>query len=95
MSSAKRSHVRSPRRWSKVERPPAAHRGREHWVVRWIGVANRRAPKPADEIVIEAPRTYIIQLRWADIFGRPTYIEPAGILRSARTIVRLMPRRGR
>jgi hypothetical protein len=77
MSSGKRDHVRSARRWSKPERSPTSRRGREHWVVRWIGAANNRRSKAAAAAAIEMPCAEIIPLSWADTFGRPMRVAPA------------------
>jgi hypothetical protein len=76
MSSGKRDHVRSAQRWSKPERSPASRRGREHWVVRWIGAANNRRSKAAAANAIEPPCAEIIPLSWADTFGRQMRVAP-------------------
>jgi hypothetical protein len=79
VSTAKRDNSRSTRRGSKSEQPPASRRGREHWIVRWIG-AKRRMPKPIIEVAIEAPSARIIPLSWADTFGRAACTEPTGTI---------------
>lgn len=77
MSSGKRDHARSARRWSKPERSPTSRRGRENRVVRWISAANNRRSKAAAAAAIEMPCAEIIPLSWADTFGRPMRVAPA------------------
>jgi hypothetical protein len=78
MPPAKRNDSRSAQRWSKPDRPPASCRGRGQWVVRWIGAAKRRLPKPVASSETEVPSAQIIKLSWADTFGRPMRVAPAG-----------------
>ncbi|MGU3661816.1 hypothetical protein [Methylobacterium fujisawaense] len=54
-------------------------------VVRWIGAAKRRLAKPIAAAEIEVPSARIIQLSWANTFGRPVRAAPAGV------VVRLLP----
>ena len=75
MSPSQRVAIRPAQRWSKPEQLPASLRGRAHWVVRWIGAAKRRSPKLIE--VVTGPGARIIQLSWADTFGRPVRIAPA------------------
>lgn len=91
MSLAKRGHIRSTQRWSVPKRGLPSRRGRERWVVRWIGAASRRHPEKVALAAIEAPSARVIQLSWADTFGRPTRSELTGILQPAGAIVRLRP----
>jgi hypothetical protein len=77
MLSAKRDESRSTRRGSKSEQPPASRRGREHWVVRWIGAAKRRSKKSTEIAAVETRTAHIIRLRCADTFSRPVRPEVA------------------
>lgn len=88
MPSDKRADIRSAQRWSVPERPPASRRGRRNWVVRWIGAAKRRASKPVPAERLASAQ--IIQLSWADTFGRPVPIAPARLLQFAGALVPLM-----
>jgi hypothetical protein len=89
MPSDKRADIRSAQRWSVPEQPPATRRGRGSWVVRWIGAAKRRAPKPVP--VGTGPGAQIIRLSWVDTFGRPVRIAPARLLQFAGALVPLLP----
>ncbi len=91
MSPAKRDANRPSRRWSKPEQPPTSRCGGGYWVVRWIGAAKRRAAKLAETPAIAAPSADIINLNWADTFGRPAQNRSLGFLQPAGTIVRLIP----
>ena len=90
MSSGKRDHVRSAQRWSRPERSPASCRGREHWVVRWIGAANLRRPRTVTAAPIELPGAEIIPLSWADPFGRPMRNFPSRLFQSVGVLVPLL-----
>jgi hypothetical protein len=91
MSLARRGHIRSTYRWSLPERGLPSRRGRERWVVRWIGAASRRHPEKVALAAIDAPGARVIQLSWVGTFGRLTRSEPTEILQQARAIVRLRP----
>ena len=71
MCPAKRDDSYSIRRRSKSDQPPASRRGREHWIVRWIGAAKRRSKKPTKVSAVETLGGSIIRLSWADTFSRP------------------------
>ncbi|WP_267359359.1 MULTISPECIES: hypothetical protein [unclassified Methylobacterium] len=85
MPPVKHAKIRSAQRWTKPESAPTLRRGRGNWVVRWIGAAKRRFPKQLAAAAIEVPCARIIQLSWADTFGRPARLAPAGV------VVRLLP----
>lgn len=91
MSSGKRGDIRSAQRWSKLERSPASLRGREHWVVRWIGAANLRRSRPVKVAAIDVPGAQIIELSWADTFGRPMRIASARLFQFAGALIPLLP----
>jgi hypothetical protein len=78
MSAAKRDDVRSAQRWSKPGRSPASGHRPGKLVVRWIGAAKRRLAKPVAAAEIKLPSAQIIKLSWADTFGRPMRLAPAG-----------------
>jgi hypothetical protein len=80
MSLIKRDGCHSTRRGSKCEQPPALRRGREHWVVRWIGAAKRRTKNPIESAPIETSGARIIRLSCADTFGRPVCPEVASMI---------------
>ena len=90
MFPAKRDNIRSAQRWSKPERSPASRRGREHWVVRWIGAANLRRSKLIEAAAIAVPGTQIIQLSWVDTFGRPVRIIPARLFQFAGALIPML-----
>ena len=90
MSSTQRNDIRPVRRQFLPQKPPASRRGREFWIVRWIGAGKQRTSTLAADVAVEAPSAQIIQLNWADTFGRSPHAEPAGVLRPAGTVVRLM-----
>jgi hypothetical protein len=71
MSSTKRSDRFPGRRGATSEKSPASRRGREHWVVRWIGAAKRRSKKPSKIAAADTPGGLIIRLTCADTFLRP------------------------
>ncbi|WP_149314168.1 hypothetical protein [Methylobacterium sp. P1-11] len=83
MLAAKRNNVRPGRRKPASQLPATSVLRRGDWIVRWIGTAKRRAAKLADRPAVEAPSARIIQLSWADTFGRPVCTAPTG------TVVRL------
>lgn len=83
MPSGKRDDIRSAQRWSKPERSPASRRGREHWVVRWIGAASFRRSRLAKVAAVGVPGAQIIQLSWADALGRPLRIVPVRLFQFA------------
>ena len=89
MSPAKRDDSRPARRWSKLKPLPALQQGRGRWIVRWIGAAKRRASKLVE--VEPAPSAQIIQLSWADTFGRPLRIAPARLLQLVGVMIPLLP----
>ena len=78
MSSAKREGRRSTRRVFKSDQPPALRRGRENWVVRWIGAAKRRSKRQIEASIAETLGCRIIRLSSADTFGRPIQADLAG-----------------
>ena len=90
MSPAKRDNIRSAQRWSKPERSPASRRGRENWVVRWIGAASFRRSRPVEIATIDIPGAQIIRLSWADTFGRPVRIAPTRLFQFAGAMVPLL-----
>ena len=91
MSPDKRDDSRPGRRWSKREQQPTSRRGREHWVVRWIGAAKRRASKPVETSAVAASSARIIKLSWADTYGRSAQAGPVVLPRPAGMTVRLVP----
>ena len=91
MSPVKHDDVRPAQRWSKPGRAPASRRGRENWLVRWIGAAKFRTARAVAKTAIEAPSARIIELGWTETLGRPVRTGPAGILRPAGTIAPLLP----
>ena len=90
MSPVKRGDIRPAQRWSVSKRTPASRRGREHWVVRWIGAANLRGSRSIKVAAIALPGAQIIRLSWADTFGRPMRILPARLLQFAGALVPLL-----
>ena len=88
MFPPRRDDIRTAQRWSKPEQKPASLRGREHWVVRWIGAAKRRTPRPV--VAATGPGAQIIQLSWADTFGRPVRIAPTRLFQLVGAIVPLL-----
>ena len=78
MSSAKRDGRRLTWRIVKLEQPPALRRGREHWVVRWIGAAKYRSKRSVKGSIPVAVSAHIINLRCADTHARPVRPERAG-----------------
>lgn len=90
MSATKHNDNRPIRRWSKPKQPPISRRGREHWVVRWIGAANLRRSKPVSVATVEAPCAEIIRLSWADTFGRPMRTAPGRLFQSAGIMIPLL-----
>jgi hypothetical protein len=80
MPAAKRNDTRSAQRWSKPGRSPAPGHKPGKLVVRWIGAAKRRLTKPIAAAEIEQPSAQIIKLSWADTFGRPMRLAPAGVV---------------
>lgn len=80
MSSGKRDYSRSTRPGSKSEKPPASRRGREHWVVRWIGAAKRRSKKPTKVAAAGSPGGLVIRLTCADTFLRPARPHLTGMI---------------
>ena len=90
MSLGKRDHARSAQRWSQPERSPASCRGREHWVVRWIGAAKFRRSRPVTAAPIELPGAEIIPLSWADTFGRSMRKLPSRLFPSVGVLVPLL-----
>ena len=89
MFPTRRDDIRPAQRWSVPEQPPASRRGRAQWVVRWIGAAKRRTPKPAETATGSGAQ--IIQLSWADTFGRPVHISTARLFQLAGALVSLLP----
>lgn len=85
MRPAKRDALHSNRHWSKLRRSPAARRGSEYRVVRWIGARKRRALRLTEEFTVDTPSARAIQLSWANTFGRPVRGEHVGSFRSAGT----------
>lgn len=79
MSSAPRDNSRPLQRWSKPEAAPETRRGREHWVVRWIGAAKRRPKKTTDIAASEPMSGGIIRLSCAATFSRPVRPDLAGM----------------
>ncbi len=90
MPSGKRDDIRSAQRWSKPERSPASRRGRENWVVRWIGASSFRRSRPAKVAATDVHNAEIIQLGWAETFGRPIRLAPASLLQFAGALVPLL-----
>ncbi|MGT2486313.1 hypothetical protein ACU4GA_10845 [Methylobacterium oryzae CBMB20] len=75
--SDKTDGIRPNRKRSEADLPPVLRRGREHRIVRWIGAAGRKAPRPAAEDTAPAAAdNRVIKLSWADTFGRPGRTEP-------------------
>jgi hypothetical protein len=89
MPSGKRNDIRSAQRWSKPERSPASRRGREHWVVRWIGAARIRRSRPVEIAAVGIASAQIIQLSRTDTFGRPQRIVPARLFQFAGALIPL------
>jgi hypothetical protein len=88
--SDKTDDIRPNRKRSETNLPPVLRRGREHRIVRWIGAANRKAPRPAEEPAAADNR--VIKLSWADTFGRPGRAEPG---RSEPAPAQVLPFLGR
>ncbi|MEE7505014.1 hypothetical protein ACLBXO_09420 [Methylobacterium sp. C33D] len=88
--SDKTDDIRPNRKRGEMDLPPVLRRGREHRIVRWIGAANRKAPRPAEAAAPADDR--VIKLSWADTFGRPGRGEPG---RSAPGSAQVLPFQGR
>ncbi|MGH1592404.1 hypothetical protein ACRBEV_33335 (plasmid) [Methylobacterium phyllosphaerae] len=54
--------------------------------MRWIGAAKRRLGKPIAAAEIEVPSAQIIKLNWADTFGQPMRMAPAGVVTRLMTL---------
>jgi hypothetical protein len=89
--SDKTDDIQPNRRRSEADLPPVLRRGREHRIVRWIGAANRRTPKRAEELVAEAPAPRVITLSWAETFGRPDRSGPTRFGRPVSTDAQVLP----
>ncbi len=90
--SDKTDDIRPNRKRSEADLPPVLRRGREHRIVRWIGAANRKAQRSAEDTAPASADNRVIQLSWADTFGRPSRAEPG---RPAPGPAQVLPFQGR
>ena len=88
MSPGKRNRIHPIQRWSKRPQLSAMRRGRKHWIVRWVGMAKRRASKPFKAET--QANAEIIYLSWADTFGRPVRSAPIQLYQLAETMMLMM-----
>ena len=58
-----------------------------HPVVRWIGFSKRRRIEISRRRSVGQERISVIQLSWAQTFGRPVSVAPTGIVQPMATVV--------
>lgn len=59
----------------------------EHPVVRWIGFSKRRRLEMIRRRSVGEERVCVIQLSWAQTFGRPVRVTTTGIVQPMATVV--------